>query len=112
MPKRAGGNDDPRGSKKGKGGLTQKYNQHYAAAHEGDADWGTCDGEVLGVLIAGVCETGAAILFGYSRDRGAYRIIVMDDDGKITKWIPCTAEITEALWAFLSDLKGDANDTE
>jgi len=87
--------------------LTERWNYQNSKEKHDAADWARCDGEAVIYLIAEVSKRGGAVLFGYSRDKGAYRLIVMDDGGKATEWIPCTTDITEAVWAFSSRLLGD-----
>lgn len=98
------GNEDPRGSKpKGKG-LTARL--QYGNTGEGveRADWGTVSPQALQDLIGVVTGTGAAILLGYSRDRGAYRILIMDDDGKMPVWIPCTTDVDQAVEDLVNEV--------
>jgi hypothetical protein len=105
MPRhRPNGNDDPRPAK-GKGnGLTNRYKAGKGTGPGGMADWDRCEGEALRTLVATVANQGGAVLFGYSRDRGAYRVIIMDDDDKITEWIPCNTDVNEAIWNLAGDL--------
>lgn len=68
------------------------------------AQWGLCSPVLLQSLITTVTDQGGAILLGYSRDQGSYRIIIMDGDDKATKWIPCTTDIDEAIEDLISQL--------
>lgn len=102
MPKPKDGHDGYRGETKGKKGFTKRVT--YAASNKitGDADWTLCEGEALRTLIARCTEEGAAIMFGYSRDRGAYHIVVFDDDGKLSEWIPQNTDVSEGVWNLIA----------
>lgn len=76
----------------------QKYRDENTVDAAGYADWGRCGGEGLRAFVQAVGFQGGAVLLGYSRDKGAYRVIIMDDDDKLTKWIPCTADIDAEVW--------------
>ena len=97
MSKRPRGNDDPRGEKRTGTGLTARLQYGRAKEAGAVADWATVSPVAVAALIGVVTDTGAAILFGYSRDRGAYRVLIMDDAGKAPVWIPCTTDVDQAL---------------
>lgn len=107
--KRPHGNEDPRKGKAGAGGLTTRYKSTRQPQGGSIADWDKASGEAIRWLVAVVCNQGGAVLLGYSRDRGAYRVIIMDDDDKITEWIPCTTDLDEALYNLAADLAPDSN---
>lgn len=97
MASRRHPNDDQRPGKSKSGGITARLQYGKAADPAVRADWGTVSPVALQALIAAVTETGAAVLLGYSRDRGAYRVLLMDDDGKMPVWIPCTTDVDQAI---------------
>jgi len=98
------GNDDPRKNPpKGKG-LTARLQYGNTGKGEVQAEWGMVSPTALQSLIDVVTGTGAAILLGYSRDRGAYRILIMDDDGKFPVWVPCTTDVDQAIEDLTAEL--------
>lgn len=91
-------NDDPRPQKGKSSGLAQKWKRATPETAGMLADWDTCDGEALRALVMSVTRVGAAIMFGYSLDRGAYLVTILDGPDRHKEWIPCTADITSAVW--------------
>lgn len=69
------------------------------------ADWKQCDSAAIGDLVAYVADLGGAVLLGYSRDGGAYRVVIFDEDDQLKKWVPCTTDITEAMWNLLVEVQ-------
>lgn len=91
------GNDDPRGNK-GKGaGIKSRWNTAKGSGGGGDCNWGYCDGNTMTRFLHAVAVQGAAVTLGYSRDGGAYMVIILDGEDRIKEWIPSTTDITEAL---------------
>ena len=91
--------DGPGGSyPKDRPSMTERYKRAKGSIAGEVADWGTASPAALSHLIQAATAEGGAVLLGYSRDRGAYRIILMDDGDKITEWIPCTTDLDEALY--------------
>lgn len=73
------------------------------------ADWGTADARWLAACIAGISAVDGAIMFGYSRDGGAYRVIVYLDGDSAKLWWngDCDVNIElEALWTYIDGLAG------
>lgn len=99
-------NDDPRPAKSQSSGMVHRYKQMKGAGADGKADWSLAEGEAIRHLVATVADQGGAVLLGYSRDQGAYRVIVMDGDEKFTEWIPCTTDVNEALYNLAGTLAG------
>jgi hypothetical protein len=78
------------------------------------ADWERVDSAVLLSLVKLVCDSGAAILLGYSRDGFCYNITILDDGEKHTEWIQSSADPTEQIDGFINQLTqvmlGDGDD--
>lgn len=104
MASKKWGNHGPEYDKPKGAGMTQRYKNQRGAQNGTLADWDRAEGEAIRVLVSTVCSQGGAVLLGYSRDRGAYRVIIMDDDDKITEWIPCTTDLNEALYNLAAEL--------
>lgn len=105
--RRKHGNDDPRGNAPRGNGLTARLQYGRAKGGAEEADWGMVSPVEVLALITTVTDQGAAVLFGYSRDRGAYRILIMDDDGKAPVWIPCTTDVDLAIQNLTEELRGE-----
>lgn len=109
MAKNKYGNHGPEYKDKKGGGLTNRYKQAKGTSSGTMADWDNAEGEAIRYLVSVVANQGGAVLLGYSRDRGAYRIIIMDDDDKITEWIPATTDLNEALYNLAGELAPDSD---
>jgi len=67
------------------------------------ADWRQCDGDVLSRAVAAVTSSGAALLFGYTRDGGAYSIVFLNGGVQKKEYVPATADITEFMRGVAED---------
>lgn len=57
------------------------------------ADWSSVDAEALRQLVANVTSAGAAITFGYTRDRGAYALHFADGSDRYKDYVPATDDV-------------------
>lgn len=105
-------NEYPGPERKERKGVTERYKQARNVHPDSLADWSMASGEAIRELITSATAEGGAILLGYSRDRGAYRIIIMDDDDKVTEWIPCSTDLDEALYNLAGLLAPKYQDVE
>lgn len=99
------GNDDPRGTVRGSAGIVAKWKQATAGVGSATAEWGYVDTSLLSSLVAAVTGAGAAIMFGYSQDRGAYLITILDGPDRHKEWIPCTTDVNEVLERLIDSLR-------
>lgn len=104
MPHRSRPNDDPRPEKSTRKTFSQSYGRMDPTRAAGNADWGTVSPQAMQGLVSAATATGGAILLGYSRDRGAYHVVIMDDGGKVSRWIPCTTDVDMALEELANEL--------
>lgn len=107
MPHRSRPNDDPRPEKGKRKSFAQSYGAVDPTRAVGTADWGAVSPQAIQGLVSQATAEGGAVLLGYSRDRGAYHIVLMDDGGKVSRWVPCSTDVDAALediaqelWAF------------
>lgn len=63
----------------------------------GQADWGTCSGELLLSVIVGMTRLGGAVTIGLSRDQGAHSLTLLLDDSRETLWFNGDADLDEEL---------------
>jgi hypothetical protein len=83
-------------------GLTGK------AGNKGAADWGGCDPRWLAAVIAATCRLGGACLFSYSRDGGAYGLLLLLDGERAQMWFNGDADLDvelEQVFAYLETLQ-------
>lgn len=73
---------------------------------KGSADWGTVSPEWLQGVIVGITALGGAVIFGLSRDQGAYAVTLLLDDAKTTLWFNGDADLDEALEGVVDTLDG------
>jgi len=80
-----------------------------AAAGKGEQnqpDWGRIEDRLLWQLIQVATADDGAILFGYSRDGGAYACTLFVGDEKEKLYFHSDAEITEAIINMIEVLRG------
>jgi len=77
MAKRSMDNDGASRNGKATGGRFSSRIQ--AAANNVQPDWGRIDAELLWKLIQACTENDGAVMFGYSRDGGAYSVKIYED---------------------------------
>jgi hypothetical protein len=65
------------------------------------ADWATADAELIKAAIAAAADTGGALRFGYSRDKGAYAVGIYDGGEPYTEFI----RPSESIDGFLRDVE-------
>lgn len=73
------------------------------------ADWGACDPRWLQAVIVMATSLGGAIMFGTSRDGGAYSLVLYLDGEKASLWFNGGADLDaelEAVHARLETLRG------
>jgi hypothetical protein len=77
-----------------------------AKAATDQPDWGRVDAELLWKVIQACANGDGAVMFGYSRDGGAYNVKVYDG-GEPVKWYGHTdQELTEFLYGILEVYDG------
>jgi len=60
--------------------------QRYNPGSSGRVTWADVNAETLKAVIVAVSETGCAVRFGYSRDKGAYAVGIVGDGDPYTIW--------------------------
>ena len=68
-----------------------------------EAEWKNANPELLYYLIKLITEIGGAILFGRSRDGGAFSIKCWDAEGDWTDYLPGSGDVNEWLHEILND---------
>lgn len=79
------------------------------AAGKGESnqpDWGRIEDRLLWTLIQVATADDGAVLFGYSRDGGAYAVTLFVGDDKEKLYFHSDAEITEAIINLIEVLRG------
>lgn len=71
------------------------------------ADWETCDGTLLAVMVARVAVTGGAVRLGYTRDGGAYAVGFYGFGEPYTVYISPSEDVNEWLKRTIGDLESD-----
>ncbi|KKK95262.1 hypothetical protein LCGC14_2674590 [marine sediment metagenome] len=87
------------GKKKGRGSVNNKHRLGaFAASSESHgADWGACSPEKLQGVIEGITRLGGAVIFGLSRDGGAYSVTLLLDKDKAALWFNADADVNQEL---------------
>jgi len=70
------------------------------------ADWASCNPELLQELVCRLGVLGGAARFGYSRDAGAYAIGVYGDGEPFTEYLSGTSDVDEWLQGLILDYEG------
>lgn len=74
-------------------------------------DWGEVDGRLLAGAIVATNKHGGSLLFGHTRDKRSYSIMLFYGNDKKPFYFSCTPDGLQALEAFLYgliDLDNDA----
>lgn len=70
------------------------------------ADWSTADPRWLAACVARICASGGGILLGYSRDQGAYRVIVYMGDDMAKLWWNGDCDLNHELESLFTWAEG------
>jgi hypothetical protein len=71
----------------------------------GQPDWSRIDGEWLRTIIHDLTREDGAVLFGYSRDGGAYAVTIFDGESKEKLYVHSDTELM-ALFKEIHDEYG------
>ncbi len=95
--------------KKKKRGSVRNKDRLAAFANDsgrGGADWGSASCAWLQGVIVGITALGGAVIFGLSRDQGAYAVTLLLDDSRETLWFNGDVDLDECLEGVVDTLDG------
>ena len=84
----------------------QRLKKLMAAKQGGEADWGTCTGNLLRDVVCEITRTGGAVTIGLSRDMGAHSLTLLLDGERETLWFKASADLDGELNEIIEMLKG------
>lgn len=99
------------GLKKKSRGTVKNASRLEAFADErrkGNADWGSCNSNLLQAVVVGITSIGGAVTFGMSRDDGAHSLTLMLDESRKTLWFNGDADLDDELNKVVDTLDGIA----
>ncbi len=71
----------------------------------GDAEWATCDADVLLAVVGKITSMGGAITLSLSRDQGAHGLTLLLDNDRKSLWFNGDADLTMELRQVLDALE-------
>lgn len=70
----------------------------------GNAEWGSCNADLMQDVVQGITLLGGAVIFALSRDQGAHSITLLLDDNKTTLWFNGDADLDSELQDVLATI--------